>query len=125
MKRSQQLTIGPGVAPSERQSRFASSAAFAGLLLFALLVVESVLLPPAAAAAEWKPKPAQNFSQSDGISPAQAAALVRASYGGRVLSASRSSRGGSSGVVVRVLIDDGARVKTVFVDGRGRMRASR
>ena len=101
-----------------------------GILLAAALGLASTvlidgLLTSAANAAEWKPKPAQNFSQSDGISPAQAAALVRASYGGRVLSASRSSRGGSSGVVVRVLIDDGARVKTVFVDGRGRMRATR
>lgn len=94
-------------------------------VLVVLILALAALSSAHAEAAEWKPKPAQNFSQSDGISPAQAAALVRASYGGRVLSASRSSRSGSAGVVVRVLIDDGARVKTVFVDGRGRMRAAR
>ncbi|MCR9276816.1 MAG: hypothetical protein NXH85_02485 [Pseudomonadaceae bacterium] len=91
-------------------------------LLFSAL---TLLSAPAVSAAEWDPKPAQSFSQSEGISPARAAALVRSSYGGRVLSASRASRGGNSGVVVRVLIDDGARVKTVFVDARGRMRAGR
>lgn len=97
----------------------------AGIVGVWLVSLLSLSVAPSVSAAEWDPKPSQNFSQSEGISPARAAALVRSSYGGRVLSAAPASRGGSSGVVVRVLIDDGARVKTVFVDARGRMRAGR
>lgn len=50
----------------------------------------------------------------------QAADKVRRTYGGRVLSITPVDRAGTDGFEVRVLVESG-RVKTVFVDERGRL----
>jgi len=50
----------------------------------------------------------------------QAADKVRRTYGGRVLSITPVDRADSDGYEVRVLVE-GGRVKTVFVDERGRL----
>ena len=55
------------------------------------------------------------------ISLEEATEIVRRAYGGRVLSASPTSKNGKKGYQVRVLLD-GGRVKTVFVDSNGSVR---
>jgi hypothetical protein len=64
----------------------------------------------------------QNLADPSGISMEQAAASVQRATGGRVLSTAPAQRGGGAGYDVRVLID-GKRVKNVFVDERGNVRA--
>lgn len=60
-----------------------------------------------------------------GVSLEDATAIVRQAYGGRVVSAAaataRSQRGRSKESGYRVRVDVDGRVKTVFVDGRGRI----
>ncbi len=97
-------------------------------LLWLVLVLPTSLLSstPASGAGEWPVASQlifqQGFTENTGVSVEQAAAMVRRAYGGRVLSASPVNRGGKRGVEVRVLIE-GVRVKTVFVDSRGGIRA--
>jgi hypothetical protein len=60
------------------------------------------------------------YRDADGISADQAAAIVRSSFGGRVVSVKAA---GKNGWKVRVLLD-GGRVKTVHVDASGSIRSS-
>ncbi len=80
-----------------------------------------LVLPTAVVAGEKDVDPlgVSHFSQG-GVSLDQAADMVRRTYGGRVLSITPVNRGGEEGFRVRVLVD-GGRVKSVFVDDRGRM----
>lgn len=96
--------------------------------LLGALVVLGLLAPGAALAAPDWARGAQeqlepnNLTRPPGITLEQAANMVRRQTGGRVLSASPSSRGGNQGYEVRVL-EDGKRVKSYFVDGDGRIRS--
>jgi hypothetical protein len=56
-----------------------------------------------------------------GISLEQATRIARATYGGRVVAARPTQRGGESGYQVRLVLDDG-RVVNAFVDRQGRVR---
>jgi uncharacterized membrane protein YkoI len=60
-------------------------------------------------------------SARGGITLEQATRIVRAAYGGRVVSARPVQRGGDSGYQVRIVLEDG-RVMNVFVDSQGRIR---
>jgi hypothetical protein len=66
----------------------------------------------------------QNLVQPAGVSREDAAGVVQRQTGGRVLSTTPAQRGGTNGYDVRVLVD-GKRVKDVFVDDRGNVRARR
>jgi hypothetical protein len=66
----------------------------------------------------------QSLVQPAGVSREDAAGLVQRQTGGRVLSTTPAQRGGANGYDVRVLVD-GKRVKDVFVDDRGNVRARR
>ena len=57
-----------------------------------------------------------------GISIEQATAIVRDSFGGRVLSAVPVKRGDKRGYEVRMLLD-GKKVKKVFIDSQGRVKS--
>ena len=87
----------------------------------------TLLLPGLAAAApDWRRGVQEQLEPNTlvrppGITLEQAANEVRRHTGGRVLSASPAERGGQRGYEVRVLLD-GKRVKSYFVDGRGRVR---
>lgn len=76
-------------------------------------------------AKERAPSPKRESPRSSRISLEDATAVVRQAYGGRVLSATATearpsaSRPKEPGYRVRVDVD--GRVKTVFVDGRGRI----
>jgi hypothetical protein len=97
-------------------------------LLSTALVVLSLLVPGLTMAAPDWMRGAQeqlepsNLTRPPGITLEQAANAVRRETGGRVLSASPSSRGSNQGYEVRVLVD-GKRVKSYFVDGEGRIRS--
>ena len=73
---------------------------------------------PAAADVQWA---SQVLAAKSTISLEEATEIVRRAYGGRVLSASPTSKNGKKGYQVRVLLD-GGRVKTVFVDSNGSVR---
>lgn len=62
-----------------------------------------------------------SYAEQPGISLGQAASIVRRQTGGQVLSVTPSKRSGKSGYKVRVLLDDGKRVREFFVDDQGRM----
>ncbi len=59
------------------------------------------------------------YRDAGGISADQAAAIVRGSFGGRIVSVKPAGNGWD----VRVILD-GGRVKTVRVDGNGSIRSS-
>jgi len=99
-----------------RGKKVARAALGCGLLL-ALLA-----FPAAADPDDWLDNPpaggsanSRSFVAQPSVSAAQAAAHVRRTHGGRVLSVSPARRGNALGYRVRVLID-GGRVKTVYVD---------
>lgn len=73
---------------------------------------------PAAGDVQWASKV---LAAKSAISLEEATEIVRRAYGGRVLSASPTSKNGKKGYQVRVLLD-GGRVKTVFVDSNGSVR---
>jgi uncharacterized membrane protein YkoI len=58
---------------------------------------------------------------NEGLTPDQAAAVVKRAYDGRVVSVKQEGSNGQRSYKVRVLLD-GGRVKTVQVDSRGNMR---
>ena len=81
----------------------------------------------AATAAPWEQEVRPNHfapttPRNNSISVERAVRLVRKETGGRVLAATPSTRQGRSGVEVRILLDDGARVSTLFVEADGRIR---
>src|SRR5262245_63173865 len=95
------------------------------LLLVPLLVL-AVALPAAAGGGGHSQGylPRQNSGMdSGGISPEQAAAIVRQAYDGRVVSVKPEGSGSDTVYHVRVLLD-GGRVKTVQVDSRGNLSDS-
>ena len=73
---------------------------------------------------EVQPVQPQSLVQPAGVSREDAAGVVQRQTGGRVLSTTPAQRGGANGYDVRVLVD-GKRVKDVFVDDRGNVRARR
>lgn len=73
-----------------------------------------------AVAATHEPFHYEVYRDAGGISADQAAAIVRSSFGGRVVSVKSAGRNGWD---VRVILD-GGRVKTVHVDGNGSIRSS-
>ncbi len=89
-------------------------------LLRALLVCGLIALPGVVPAAQvhWAD---QVLAAKSTISLEEATEIVRRAYGGRVLSASPTTKNGKKGYQVRVLLD-GGRVKTVFVDSSGSVR---
>ena len=98
---------------------------------FALLVFLGVLAAVAANATEQNAErtdreaPASNPPPS--ISAQDAGAIVRQAYGGRVVSATAATRnvGGKALRGFNVRVDVKGRVKTVFVDRRGRILEQR
>jgi uncharacterized membrane protein YkoI len=58
---------------------------------------------------------------NEGLTPDQAAAVVKRAYDGRVVSVKQEGNNGERSYKVRVLLD-GGRVKTVQVDSRGNVR---
>lgn len=89
-------------------------------LLRAVLLCGLVALPSVAAAGEMRWAD-QVLAAKSTISLEEATEIVRRAYGGRVLSASPTTKNGKKGYQVRVLLD-GGRVKTVFVDSNGSVR---
>ena len=89
-------------------------------LLRTLLLCGLITLPGLSLAGEvrWAD---QVLAAKSAISLEEATEIVRRAYGGRVLSASPTSKNGKKGYQVRVLLD-GGRVKTVFVDSSGSVR---
>ena len=89
-------------------------------LLRTLLLCGLIALPGLSLADEvrWAD---QVLAAKSAISLEEATEIVRRAYGGRVLSASPTSKNGKKGYQVRVLLD-GGRVKTVFVDSSGSVR---
>ncbi len=89
-------------------------------LLRTLLLCGLITLPGVSLAGEvrWAD---QVLAAKSAISLEEATEIVRRAYGGRVLSASPTSKNGKKGYQVRVLLD-GGRVKTVFVDSSGSVR---
>jgi uncharacterized membrane protein YkoI len=67
------------------------------------------------------PMRGDDAGERQGISLEQATRIARSAYGGRVVSARASQRGGESGYQIRMVLDDG-RVVNVFVDRHGRIR---
>lgn len=98
---------------------------------FALLVFLGVLAAAAVHTAEQNAEgtdreaPASNPRPS--ISAQDASAIVRQAYGGRVVSATAATRnvGGKTERGFNVRVDVDGRVKTVFVDRRGRILEQR
>lgn len=74
------------------------------------------------AAAEREPAPAPS-AEPAGISPQDAANIVRQAYGGRIVATTASTRSiaGKKRSGFRVRVDVKGRVKTVFVDSSGRI----
>ena len=89
-------------------------------LLRTLLLCGLITLPGLSLAGEvrWAD---QVLAAKSAISLEEATEIVRRAYGGRVLSASPTSKNGKKGYQVRVLLD-GGRVKMVFVDSSGSVR---
>ena len=89
-------------------------------LLRTMLLCGLIALPGLSLAGEvrWAD---QVLAANSAISLEEATEIVRRAYGGRVLSASPTSKNGKKGYQVRVLLD-GGRVKTVFVDSSGSVR---
>jgi len=101
-----------------------------GHSIAALLVVLALVAGPAAPAradlldallAVAPGELSSGYAEQPGISLGEAASIVRRQTGGQVLSVTPSKRGGKAGYKVRVLLDDGKRVREFFVDGQGRV----
>jgi len=88
--------------------------------LVALLVA---LLTAHAAVAAQGDHGRDHGNEGEGLSPEQAAAVVKRTYEGRVVSVKPEGSDGERIYKVRVLLD-GGRVKTVQVDSRGNVRDS-
>ena len=102
-----------------------------GIRTFALLVLTSAFAASAEEAAEPHTEGAGPDAPASkpppSISAQDAGAIVRQAYGGRVVSASAATRnlGGEAKRGFDVRVDVEGRVKTVFVDRRGRIHEQR
>ncbi|MCZ6641107.1 MAG: PepSY domain-containing protein [Gammaproteobacteria bacterium] len=67
-------------------------------------------------------EPKKLVAHQSGISMEEATNIVRGKFGGRVLSAAPVRRGDQRGFEIRMLLD-GKKVKKVFIDDQGRVKA--